>query len=76
MPSIHGGLCGSLFVPRMYQKRAAIQKIRFESVCYGKLMAEREGFGFTPILLKMLIFSRFLLRSLLHCYNCDLQSLF
>lgn len=42
----------------------------------SETLAEREGFGFTPILLKMLIFSRFLLRSLLHCYNCDLQSLF
>lgn len=72
MPSIHGGLCGSLFVPRMYQKRAAIQKNRCESVCYGKLMAEREGFPFTSMILKILVFSRFLLHSLLHSYNYDL----
>lgn len=76
MMSIHRGLCGSSLHQEMHQKRADIRKNRGESGCYGKSMAEREGFGFTPILLKMLIFSRFLLRSLLHCYNCDLQSLF
>lgn len=35
-------------------------------------MAEREGFPFTSMILKILVFSRFLLHSLLHSYNYDL----
>lgn len=36
------------------------------------VVAEREGFPFTSMILKILVFSRFLLHSLLHSYNYDL----